>query len=80
MIDIRHAAKFAMHNRKEIETTKKCGCFHCLAIFLPEKITEWTDDEDTAICPHCGVDSVLAESDDMHFEPEILHKIRTFWY
>lgn len=39
-----------------------CGCFRCLATFAPEVVDEWVEERDgrqTALCPCCGVDSVL---------------------
>ena len=33
-------------NRREIENSEECGCFHCLTIFSPSAITLWTDSED----------------------------------
>ncbi|OHU34212.1 hypothetical protein BKG80_06700 [Mycobacteroides chelonae] len=38
------------------------GGFYCLAIYSPSTITEWTDYDDSALCPKCGIDSVLAEN------------------
>lgn len=38
------------------------GCFGCLKTFPVSAIEEYTDD-DTAVCPHCGIDSVLDELD-----------------
>jgi hypothetical protein len=58
-------------NREEITRSSKCGCFYCMAIFTPSDITEWWDsptepnnDEDgrTAVCPRCGIDSVVGSA------------------
>lgn len=53
--------------RTEDENTK-CGCFYCLKIFEPKEIEEYIEDDNeldrygTAICPYCGIDSVISES------------------
>ena len=57
------AHKRSMHNRQSLESTERCGCFHCQAQFNPCEITEWTDEGTTALCPHCGIDSVLSSAD-----------------
>ena len=51
--------KCAIYNKKDIQQSDTCGCFYCKNIFYAGDITEWTDNGETAICPHCGVDSVI---------------------
>ncbi len=47
----------AWYDTKIIETaigsSSKCGCIHCLKIFAAKKISDWIDDEQTALCPKC---------------------------
>lgn len=45
----------------ELRGGETCGCFHCLAVFAPSEIVEWVDEETTALCPRCGVDSVIGD-------------------
>jgi hypothetical protein len=35
------------------------GCFYCVTVFDVQEIDEWIDGGQTALCPHCGIDSVL---------------------
>ncbi|MET3664018.1 hypothetical protein [Caulobacter sp. 1776] len=52
----------ARHQREVIESTL-CGCFYCREIFLPAEIEDWLDDElPTALCPRCGIDSVIGDA------------------
>jgi Zn finger protein HypA/HybF involved in hydrogenase expression len=53
----------AMKNRKNLKGS--CGCFKCLEIFDISEIKEWTDNDQTAICPKCNADSVLPETDNL---------------
>lgn len=53
----------AMKNRKNLKGS--CGCFKCLEIFDVNEIKEWTDNDQTAICPKCNADSVLPETDNL---------------
>jgi hypothetical protein len=46
-------------SRKLLEKYEKCGCGFCLRIFRLSQIIEWTDDDSTAICPYCGIDSIF---------------------
>lgn len=57
------AHRFCSRNRKLLEKDIICGCFHCLKVFNPKEITDWWEkEEDTAECPHCGIDSVIGKS------------------
>ncbi len=57
-------------HKEAILKSKNCGCFYCLSIFPPNEIVEWiTEPKDcprgpgeTAICPKCGIDSVLPDT------------------
>lgn len=57
-----------------------CGCFHCLNIFNSSEIKEWTDDNDTAICPYCQTDAVLSETDGIIIDKELLEKAKKYWF
>ena len=50
-------------NRHELEKAEKCGCFCCEKVFSPDEIKEFFLErgfaDATAVCPHCGIDSVL---------------------
>lgn len=57
------------HNKESLRDTLVCGCISCLNFFPPQRIyrfavvghpdAEWN--RDTAICPYCGMPSVLAD-------------------
>jgi hypothetical protein len=55
-------------NEAELATSSLCGCFYCLRVFYPAEIEDWTDDESrdqgprTALCPKCGIDSVIGDA------------------
>lgn len=51
----------------------KCACYYCSSKFQKNEIEEWVDDEQTAICPHCHIDSVITD-DLTDNELEELHK------
>lgn len=53
------AHKRSSNHRDEILASEVCGCFHCAALFAPTAIKEWIDAQQTALCPRCGIDSVI---------------------
>lgn len=69
-----------MYNKDELAHSEKCGCVYCGSIFNPNEITKWTDENNTAICPYCGVDSVIADSDDIDLNHEFLEELHREYF
>ena len=66
--------KRSFHNEQIIKHSLFCVCFHCKRLFYGREVTEWCDsdsiDNRTALCPYCGVDSVIGDKDgDIYIEP-----------
>ncbi|QBI01307.1 cytoplasmic protein [Pseudoduganella albidiflava] len=71
MPDVIAAHKHSSQHRAELSRSSQCGCFHCLARFEPSEILDWVDwpkgtpesgqldSGTTALCPVCGIDSVI---------------------
>ncbi len=82
-LDIAH--KKSIYHKRQIIESEICGCFHCLAIFPPSSICEWTDtnkEEDfhTALCPECGIDSVLGSKSEYQITKEFLTAMQRRWF
>jgi hypothetical protein len=69
--DTKAAHKRCIHHRAEIDASDLCGCFYCLDAFSATDIIEWVDGDQTALCPRCGIDSVIGSASgypiDKHF-------------
>lgn len=98
MPNLFEAQKHSTNNRSTIEASSICGCYYCQTIFSPHEIVAWTGLDlskfnepnahaNTALCPHCGSESVignksgytidigfLSEMNDAWFEKTIVHK------
>lgn len=73
--------RFAMKNRKEVECSGTAGCFHCLALFEPGEVTDYTDDDMTCICPKCGVDAVIGDMGSAgELDAEKLRRAKFYWF
>ena len=74
--------KGSTQNKTEILKSPLCGCFYCLTTYKPVEIGEWIkeiDDKETALCPNCGIDSVLSSQfpvNDIIF----LKEMNTYWF
>jgi len=80
-------------HRSELEASDACACFYCCETFLPSEISEWIEDhwkdgvpmeaadKGTAICPHCGIDSVLGSASGLPVsDPAFLRAMHDFWF
>ena len=80
--DIIAAHKHSINNRKLLEHDSVVGCFYCLEIFSPSEIVEWCPDkiDDTALCPYCGIDSILGEYTGFPITKEFLTAMQAHWF
>ena len=53
------AHEWSNYHRDTLRQSEVCGCFYCLEVFLPSETEDWTTDDDTALCPKRGIDSVI---------------------
>ena len=74
------AHSHSSQHRTELEESEVCGCFYCLEIYPPKEIQEWIDDETTALCPHCGIDSVIGSKSGYPITVEFLQKMKNRWF
>ena len=69
-------------NHKELLMKEDvCGCFYCVSIFIPKLITDWIEDQNdlTAICPYCGIDSIIPNHSDYQLKKELLKEMREYF-
>ena len=79
-MDVISAHKFSSQHRAQIQTSEICGCFYCLQMFSPSKIVEWVDSEQTALCPKCGIDSVVGSASGEPLTQNFLKEIHDQWF
>ena len=79
------AHKRSSIHRQELLAAEFCGCFHCCEVYSPTTIDEWVDEDDqgqgqTAMCPRCGIDSVISVSGDSTEVRKFLRIMRQYWF
>ncbi len=82
---LRVAHRASIYHRQAIEQSRQCGCFYCLKLFGPEKVCAWTDRhrphaEHTALCPYCGVDSVIGDASGLEITEAFLDDMNRHWF
>lgn len=64
--------------------SERCGCFYCGVIFEPSEIKDWVDEWEglgqTALCPHCGIDSVMGSESGYPITEEFLTLMHAHWF
>lgn len=78
---------YVFENRKLLKRYKKCTCIYCGANYPYTEIKSWVKDKDelTAICPKCGIDSVVPTSvknkvDDYTLTEELREKVKKLYF
>ena len=72
----------SMSNQNSLAKSRRCGCFYCLHIFDPAEITDWIPDKHgpTAMCPYCGIDSVIGEDSGYPITEAFLKDMKEYWF
>lgn len=70
----------SFNHKRYLKRDKVCGCFYCLKIFSPNKIEDWIDRYGTALCPFCGIDSVIGQSSGYPITKKFLEKMHMAWF
>jgi hypothetical protein len=74
--------KLCFQNKHLIQDAIQAGCFCCLEVFPTGSIHEWLLDQlsQTACCPNCGVDSVLADDENFKLSHDMLKQMQTRYF
>ena len=74
--------KHSFENLHLIRDAKQAGCFCCLEVFPTSAIDEWHQyqNSQTACCPHCSVDSVLADDENVKLSHDLLKQMQTRYF
>ena len=93
MNDLLTAQTHAVDNRGEIDGSRVCGCYCCMAIFEPQDIVAWSgldaaDFDDpaalassgTALCPRCGSESVIGDASGYTIDGRFLGRMNEAWF
>ena len=77
---LREAHTHSAHNREEIARSRQCGCFNCCTLFDASEVEAYIDGGETAMCPHCGIDSVIGDASVIALTQQFLRAMRRRWF
>lgn len=79
-------ASFNKTHKEFLKDSKYAGCYYCCEIFPADTIEEWVrsyrrknEALDCALCPNCGIDSVLPDSK-VTLNADILKRMHKYWF
>jgi hypothetical protein len=74
------AHKHSSGHRAEIEASTRCACFFCFRSFPNSEIKVWIDAKQTALCPRCGVDSVIGNASNHRLDDAFLRGMHSHFF
>jgi hypothetical protein len=72
------ALRHASNHRVELGQSAHCGCFSCFRRFETAEIKTWIDKNQTALCPRCGLDSVIGAASGINLDDRFLRNLNLF--
>lgn len=75
-------SELAFNNKHLLKLSNWCGCFYCLNLFSYQDISQWKNDtyDQTAICPFCGMESVIPSDDTRDSTMKFLNILYDFYF
>ena len=79
---LKQAHRACFQNQEILKTSRQCACFFCNNLFPACEITEWCCDAqgNTALCPYCGIDSVIGDAAKYPLTPEFILAMHRYWF
>ena len=77
---IKQLAHLTFKNKHLQNLAINAGCYHCVKMFKASEIKEYTDAEQTALCPFCSVDSVVFDNAGFELTEDNLKKAKKYWF
>jgi hypothetical protein len=74
------ALTHASNHRAEIDQSTSCACFFCFRSFVSGDIRTWIDKNQTALCPRCGIDSVIGAASGITLDDRFLRRLNLFHF
>ena len=60
--------------------SNKCYCFYCKKEMEAKEINKYIDNDSTALCPYCGIDSIIPDSIDENINPSTIDEMNKYWF
>jgi hypothetical protein len=83
--EVKEAYVHTNDHRDEILASNSVGCFYCCKVFPKTQIEKWVDEDKegvshTALCPICGVDSLIGDAAGYVLNTKFLENMKSYWF
>jgi hypothetical protein len=79
-IRLEAAHRHCTGNGGELRQSKVAGCFYCKSVFPATAVTQFLENECTALCPECMIDSVLGDASGFPIALDFLAEMHQYWF
>lgn len=80
---LKQAHKRCFRNQKTRQASTEAGCFHCQSVYPAHEVREYVRencDGRTAVCPRCGIDSVIGSAAGYPLTGKFLAAMEQYWF
>jgi hypothetical protein len=67
-------------HKDELRWSKIAGCFYCTSVFPATAVTQFLENERTALCLECMIDSVLGDATGFPIAPDFVAEMHQYWF
>ena len=78
--DLENAHIHCTGNEGALRESTIAGCFYCSEIFRPTEVKDFLEGERTALCPRCGIDSVIGDRSGFPITERFLRRMHAYWF
>lgn len=71
---------YSYNNKEKIMHSGKCYCFYCKKEMEAKEINKYIDNDSTALCPYCEIDSIIPDSIDENINSSIIDEMNKYWF
>lgn len=71
---------YSSYNKELVGLADKCYCFYCKESMASGEIVDYADEGQTAICPKCGIDSIIPDSIPEPLDEDIISEMNAYWF
>lgn len=79
-IKVKRLHAYSSNNKDLIEKSEYCYCFFCKKKIESNQIVRYLENEDTALCPYCGVDSIIPDCVDVVIDDKTIDNMYNYWF
>lgn len=69
-----------IYNASDFKSSNNCGCICCQRIFPVDEVEDFVDLGQTALCPHCGCDSLIADGSGCELTKELIAELNKKYF